>query len=384
MWRRQFYGDLGHGMKIVNLFEFRPVQAAYTENHVSLPAMYEEVRRSFCELAQFEDIVQAGHVRAGLAGLWFSETGDIWDDNAGSCAAAKRALYLAVRHAQIPLDVVVEEDALNGALGEYRVLYLTDVHVGREASAAIANWVRQGGRLFATAGAGMRDELDRPNDGMQALFGVEPLERIAPPAAQVGFIKQDLPFVEPLDTVAWPEGDTVREMPAIGVVSRVKVNDAETVATFRDRSPAVTVRRAGDGTVTYCAFLPGLSYFSGAVPRRPVDRGSTDNAMSHFMPSDFNSAAADLIARPADGLQRPVVCSQPLVETTVVGSKHGVVIPLVNWGPQPVTGLCVTVAIPLPAKTASLASGRPVARSSGQGAAVFTLDLEIADALILR
>ena len=38
-WRRQFYGALGHGMKIVNLFEFRPVQAAYTENHVTGAAM---------------------------------------------------------------------------------------------------------------------------------------------------------------------------------------------------------------------------------------------------------------------------------------------------------------------------------------------------------
>ena len=26
-WRRQFYGDLAHGMQIVNLYELRPVQA---------------------------------------------------------------------------------------------------------------------------------------------------------------------------------------------------------------------------------------------------------------------------------------------------------------------------------------------------------------------
>ena len=38
-WRRQFYGDLAHGAKIFNLFEFRPVQAAYTENHCSSPEM---------------------------------------------------------------------------------------------------------------------------------------------------------------------------------------------------------------------------------------------------------------------------------------------------------------------------------------------------------
>src|SRR4029079_1328574 len=31
--RRQFYGAMGHGAKILNLFELRPVQPAYTENH---------------------------------------------------------------------------------------------------------------------------------------------------------------------------------------------------------------------------------------------------------------------------------------------------------------------------------------------------------------
>src|SRR5262249_26469183 len=155
-WRRQFYGDIGHGVKVFNLFEFRPVQAAYTENHVNSPAMYQEVRKGLHELGKFEDIVQDGGVRPGLAALWFSEAGDVWDDNRAPFDAAKRALYLAVRHQQIPLDVVVEGDDLK----VYKVLYLADQHVSRSASKAIAEWVKGGGRLLATAGAGMFDEFN--------------------------------------------------------------------------------------------------------------------------------------------------------------------------------------------------------------------------------
>src|SRR4028118_925569 len=77
-WRRQFYGVLGHGAKDINLFEFDPVQAAYTENHTSWPEMYQEVRRSLHELGQFEDIIQDGQVRPGVAGLWVSEAGGMW------------------------------------------------------------------------------------------------------------------------------------------------------------------------------------------------------------------------------------------------------------------------------------------------------------------
>src|SRR5207237_2589766 len=144
-------------MKIVNLFEFRPVQAAYTENHVTGPEMYQQVRTALHELGQFEDIVQDGRVSPARAGLWFSETADIWDDDRPPFDAAKRTLYLAIRHQQLPLDVVVEADALAGELRQYKLLYLADAHVSAAASKVIANWVVAGGRLFATAGAGMFD-----------------------------------------------------------------------------------------------------------------------------------------------------------------------------------------------------------------------------------
>ena len=168
-WRRQFYGDMAHGVKVFNLFEFRPVQAAYTENHCSHPAMYQEVRRSLHELGQFEDIVQDGAVRPAQAGLWFSETADVWNDYERSLGAGKRSLYIAIRHQQVPLDCVLDGDDLKS----YKVLYLTDRHVSRAGSKAIADWVKTGGILFATAGAGMYDELNQPNRVLRELLGVE-------------------------------------------------------------------------------------------------------------------------------------------------------------------------------------------------------------------
>ena len=152
-----------------NLFELRPVQAAYTENHVDRPQMYQAIRTALHELGMFEDIVQDGQVRGGTTALWFSEAADVWDDNHDPFAAAKRSLYIAIRHQQTFLDVVVEGDDLT----RYRVLYLTDRHVGRAASDAIAAWVSRGGRVMATAGAGMRDEFDRPNPVLRKLFGID-------------------------------------------------------------------------------------------------------------------------------------------------------------------------------------------------------------------
>jgi hypothetical protein len=370
-WRRQFYGDLAHGARVLNLFEYRPVQLAYTENHSSDPAMYTEVRRSLHELARFEDVVQDGRVRPGLAALWFSEAADVWNDNRAPFDAGKRTLYIAIRHQQLPLDCVTEGDDLAG----YRVLYLTDAHVSRAASKAIADWVKNGGRLFATAGAGMFDELNQPNTALRELLGVEPKEMQEAKDVPVLRQKEDLPFARPLSTVPF---DNVN-VPVLGVWHHVTAKGPSGTGT-----PTILERAEGKGRVWYCAFLPGLSYFQPAIPLRPVDRGAGDDTMMHFIPTDFNRGAAALVAAPAADVARPVVCSEPLVETTVIEAKGGVVIPLVNWGRGPARGLTVTVSLDVPANKVELASGRPVKVSGERGKRVYTLDLDTADALILR
>ena len=172
--------------------------------------------------------------------------------------------------------------------------------------------------------------------------------------------------------------------PVLGAQSRVIIQGAFAVATFADGGPAVITHAEGKGKVWYVAFLPGLSYFKPAIPPRPVDRGATDDTMAHFIPTNFDPIAASIIAAPAEGVQRPVGCSEPLVETMVIEAKSGVVIPLVNWSKGPVRGLTVTVSVDVPNKKVELASGKPVKVSGEAGKRVYTLDLDAADALILR
>jgi hypothetical protein len=383
-WRRQFYGDLAHGMQIVNLFEFRPVQAAYTENHTSDPAMYVAVRRALYELGLFEDIVQAGRVRPGIAAMLFGETGDIWDDNAGSFGAAKRSLYIAARHCQLPLDIVTEEDTASGRLDHYRLLYLTDRHMSRKSAEAIAAWVARGGRLFATAGAGLFDEFDQPNEPLRTLLGIEPAAIEAPDESRVTMIKQDLPFVQPIDHVLPATSDDRTPIPIFGARTRLTANDSDVLASFTDGSPAAVRRTIGKGEVVYCGFLPGLSYFHPAIPRRPVDRGATAESMAHLLPTGFDQRTKQLVASVAEDIVRPVQCSESLVETTVLESPVGVAVPLVNWTGRAVANLTVDVRIDLPSGKPTLASGHPVRETAVEGGRRFQLDLDVADVLIFR
>ena len=383
-WRRLFYNNLGHGMKIVNLFEFRPVQAAYTENHCSLPETYLQVRTALHELGTFEDLVQDGQVRPGLAALWFSETGDIWHDHHPPLGANKRAMYVAIRQQQIPLDVVIDEDALDGTLGRYRVLYLCDQHVSRAVSQALATWVAAGGRLLATAGAGMFDELHRPNTIMAELLGIEQVGLLEPEQQRVVYEKQDLPFVEPMDMVVWDQGGESHRLAVVGAKAQIRTTGSEVVGRFADGSPAVTRRAVGSGEAIYCAFLPGLAYFKPAIPRRPADRGTTDDAMNHFLPTAVDRTAGALIAAPVAGLELPVECSEPMVEACVVESKHGMLVTLVNWTGRPLHDLRVRLRLPIPAGAPALATGGSVHATKEGDVHVFQLDLDVADALVLR
>lgn len=377
-WRRQFYGDIAHGVKVFNLFEFRPRQAAYTENHVNDPAMYQEVRKGLHELGQFEDIVQDGQVRAGTAALWFSEAADVWNDNRAPFDAHKRSLYLAIRHMQVPLDMVVEGDDLK----PYKAMYLADQHVSRAASKAIAEWVKQGGILMATAGAGMFDEFNQPNQVLRELLGIKQTE-LTEAKDVIHFEKQDLPFAEPISTVMFDKG---KKAPVFGARSRFTASkDALVLTTFDDGTPAVAIKRADKGAAMYCGFLPAFSYLQPALPRRPVDRGATDDAFMHFLPKPSFNGVAGVLRAPIDVIKiMPAECSEPLVELTVIEAKSGTLIPLVNWTGKPIQGLTVTVSIPTPTNKVELASGKPVQVKREAGKQVFTLDLEVADALVLR
>lgn len=384
MWRRLWHNAIGHGATILNLFEFNPVWVAYTENHVTGREMYAAVLRAMREMGLYEDIMQDGLRRSAEVGLWFSETADIWGDNEQSFGAAKRALYTAILHQQIPLDFIVDQDAADGTLSQYKVLYLTDNHVSQAASLKIVEWVQNGGRLFATAGAGTLDEYNKPNSVLPELLGVSQTALDVPADEQIGFLKEDLPFKKAIDTVSIEIDGKTSKLPVFGVRSRIVLKGAEATATFADGTPAAATRKVGKGQVTYCAFLPSLSYFGPAIPLKPLDRGSTDDAMSHFIPTAFDSAADDLIGSVVKDLPRAITASDRLITASVIESKTGTAIVLENWRGAPVKGMRLTVNFPVPTKV-ELASGAKIEAAVEGNATVFTLDMNVSgDVVILR
>merc|ERR1740117_531933 len=226
-----------------------------------------------------------------------------------------RTTYVALIHAGLAVDVLVENDALVGRLRYYDVLYvLSTPQITGACARAIAAWVAAGGTVVSTGGGGMLDEYNRTNVEFQKLFGVNQTAMYSGNQTYfnktVFWEKQDLPYVELLDTVqvldsvkSPPTGPRPLAVKGHKAVFSINASDdyIDTLATFvSDGAPAVTRRRVGAGWAVYAGFYPGLAYFDPAIPRLPVCRGSIDESFNHWTPTEFNTAAKFLLATVVD------------------------------------------------------------------------------------
>jgi hypothetical protein len=205
--RRRFYGGIAHGNKWINLFEFQTFATGAGDfcdgfgGDMKHNGMYASVRKQNNELGMFDDILAAGvHNAAGVkTALLFSETADIYMDGYGTPGAEKRALYVALRHASIAIDVVIEDDVEDGTLNEYAVLYAAEAHMTQSSSERLAQWVHTGGTLFAAGGLLLLNETNQTNLVMASILGVEShavLGREVGPGTEVrSFAQPTFPYV---------------------------------------------------------------------------------------------------------------------------------------------------------------------------------------------
>ena len=100
--------------------------------------------------------------------------------------------------------------------------------------------------------------------------------------------------------------------------------------------------------------------------------------MAHFLPSSMYGSITEWYEF------LDVQCSETCVESTVVRAKQGMVVPLINWRPEPVRRLEVRINPRIDVAKVTLASGGLVQTKRESGRLVCTLDLDVADALILR
>lgn len=204
--------------------------------------------------------------------------------------------------------------------------------------------------------------------------------------------KQDLPLYQPLDYVNWSlDGKSVQNVPVIVWKQKLEAGDSAVLGTFKDGSPAVVRKSHGKGQVVLFGFLPGQAYLKSGLPIRPADRGSTDSAYAHFLPTAMDE---NLRRRLVDdflpqGFSRPVECSVNMVETTCIdtpalnGKPARLSVSLINYTDKSIPNLTVEINGLDGVKSIRSVERGPFKSETKDGTTIVTLPLGVADMLLI-
>ena len=347
-FRRQHGLAFSHGAKIINHFHTE-AQVLTTWDYVDVcesPRIYQAIHDMIRAAGAVEHRLATAMPEKAEVAIMLSWASDTWDTEdlggAGHLYSAKynvnnderKSIWLALRHAQYPVDLITDEDIAEGRLEGCRVLYVVGSEMLRAAAEPLKDWVRRGGVVYATAGGGLLDEYHRPTETLYEMYGIKghKLER------KVRGIRpmRTLPTAEVLDTATlFEEGARpMLKLPALLYLETLEPADgAEVVGRYNNRDVAAVIHPYGEGKAFYVGALAGIAYVTPAMP-----------PSSQVLPTEFPRDIRLLIATPAALAEvlQPVRASDPLVEAQYMTGENGAIVVLTNWRKDPVENLVVS------------------------------------------
>jgi hypothetical protein len=272
-------------------------------------------------------------------------------------------LYLALQHANVPVDFVEEDDLTPKGLQPYRVLYVTAPNVPSEHQRGVVEWLRAGGTLVTVSGAMQADRYDEPTTIVRDTVGFAEIPRPR-------LLVNDTRALPQVATGMCPEG----RFEAIGARGEFDTPPDGVVASFQDGKPAVIDKKVGQGRIVHFAWLPGLAYWKSS--QRTADR----------LPVGFSETIRRLITRPVEeaGVLRPAATSHPMVETPLLLSDHGAAVTLLNWTGEAIPELTVTLRLPFTPKSVTSIRRGPISFTKIDQGVRLVLPLAAADILVLE
>jgi hypothetical protein len=358
-------------------------------------------------------------VRPAKVGLLLSSTDElITGVNNFSLAIhnnERKALYYALRHGQVPVDFLSEDDVIEGRAKDYKIIFLTQQYVHSKCLDSLQKWCEAGGTAIAMAGGGYWNEFQKENPAAAKFYGATGSKINTDPKLvskyltkeNVPFLsKHDLPQYEPLDAVQWslrglpkvepdpnPAPEHIFNVPVIAWKQPLTATDATVIGKFKDGSPAVVMKKHGTGRSILFGFLPGQAYVQSGLPIRPVDRGANADSYAHFLPTGMR---LPLLSRLTDDFlalnardAKYVVTTDGLVETTCIdtpakdGKPAKLAVPLINWSGAEVTSLTVTIrGGAKPSKVRSVERGE-LKFTQVKGGIQIQMSLNVADMILI-
>lgn len=399
--RRNMMYAVGGGARSIDSF-WVAAPESFTENFIAWDYKdhYRAVHESIYDAAAAEGLLKDGKVRSGRVAVVLSKATDHNERNlkvakaqdpfAARCENAPatveqiidrveaQLLYLGLKQAGHMVDLITEDDIVDGALKGYDAVYVAGEWIDHRVPPVLGAWVEAGGVLYADAGCGYLNEFGEPEPGLAKVLG---LKNVAAPTKNLVCVRplMELPLAEPIDTLT-VNGQAIK---AVGLRQVLEPAGAKVLATWADGKPAATVHELGKGKAFAVGTLAGSAYYKTGVKAQPWARGGKRAAI---VPEGFQAAAADLVLLgvTAKPVTKAVTCSNPYVEAMLIDSPQGTLLTLVNWSANPIKDLTVSVRLPAAPREVRTVQGNQACKATyADGAATFTTDLEWGEFVLL-
>ncbi len=389
------YTSIARDARALYSFAYGPSYAGHEPCWSDRTDLYRPLAELMREIGGAEDLLMDARRPRSPVAMLYSVSSDIWTaETTNTYGMEREHVYLALTHAQIPVDFLSEEHAAAGDLAGRHVLYLTGPNLSRPAAASIQQWVQQGGTLVLSAGAAQRDEFNEPIGPLSPIGPLPQSRRVEEFAAFRGPGRQ-VSLLKPRGEVVWGR----ERLDVLSVQEALAPAGGEALATFADGSPAVVVRRVGKGRVVHFGFLPGLSYVRKAlvardgstVPASPLaddyrvalgeDTAPQKMTDLSYNPWEYPAGERDLIALPVRqaGVTPNVALDTPVVEAFLLEGKAGAVLPLANYTLRPLASLGVRLRVSRPVARVESVRRGPLAFTQKAGEVAFRLPLRDTD-----
>ncbi|HOF40598.1 MAG TPA: beta-galactosidase trimerization domain-containing protein [Candidatus Hydrogenedentes bacterium] len=419
-------GETARGVRIWKNFSYGPAWGTHEggppwRTHVwyAKPDVWRANAEITRELGAVEDWLTTAAPAPARVALLYSSSSDIWTmwDNL-AFGFDRMHTWLALAHAQIPVDILSERDVADGDLAGYTVCYVSGPNLTRAASAQLRAWVESGGTLWLTAGAATRDEYNRPLDELAPIL---PAQRGTTETLEAfHYSGRLLHHLNAIDAVTWGS----EELEVLSVKEPLTPQSgAEVRATFRDGAAAVVRSGAGKGRVMQTGFLPALCYIKEALNARRAAEKSRDEAVAvaqtrppedgqpeataaslavalttggaaapssverelldrSYNPWDFPAAIREALLTPIrDADIRPrLTCDTPLVDAVELPCVQGILVVLANHTLRPLEHLNLEFLMDRSiAYVESVRYGRLTFESPRPGTIRWTMPLDASD-----
>ena len=258
-------------------------------------------------LLQIENDVLDGDALPPAIAIFHSATSEMWERAPDASRyggtgmksrgrfTEKEMIYTALAYHQYDADILPEWET--GRLDQYKVLYLVDPHLPSAARRPLAEWVAQGGTLYASSDAGVRDEYNQPYDFVAELAGEGAEIKQQPGQDKLPwnlYPTYDLQKLDPAGVMTWHGngGGTRVEVEVLARKESLTFPRGKVLATYADGAPAAVEFAFGKGRVVRVGTAVGLAYARSAQPA--FKRGHQDTASART----FSEEIAEILLYP--------------------------------------------------------------------------------------